>query len=211
MSDSNMESVIKAAKFLDEHVGQFGWLTKDWRSKIDVSQLRMLSTRRCVLGQLSGNYVQGDSDLSVAPGWSAVESAFGGCQQEWVTYLSRIDEKAKWRNKNSGKPVKEVVNVTIGGEQYVAFVDYYNDTQMLSIGDFRARYELIPAVKYVKWDILADQNGVFFVVEGDMRIINLSTLTHQSQAYWESEGHVFTLRLDKTGSSLWRSLRTGSV
>ena len=213
MSNSNMESVVAAAKFLDKHVGKFSWLTKDWRTKIDLGTLRMLSSHKCVLGQLAGSYATADACFFRLDGWDDNILAFGGLQKEWIEYLNRIDEKAKWRGKNSHKLIKDVVNVTLGDKRYVAFVDHYNSARFLSILDFRNFYELVPVYQHKRWDVLVNQAGVFFLVEedGGGRVIDLSTLTHQSLAYWEENGFVFTPRPDKTGSGLWRSLYTSSV
>lgn len=85
-------SVVKAAEYLDGYAekGTFSWLTTDWRDKIDLDTLSMVSCNSCILGQLHPNGYDGAvGDLCKVnnASWYGVDGAFSTFTSDWKEYI----------------------------------------------------------------------------------------------------------------------------
>jgi hypothetical protein len=90
---SNMEKVIIAADLID----RFG-RNKDWRAKVDLETLDMISANYCILGQTQGVYNavlnklrDGDSFA-----YGKCYDAFASFDEEWKEYIRAFQPGAEW-------------------------------------------------------------------------------------------------------------------
>jgi hypothetical protein len=112
---SDMDKVIAAAGVLD----RFG--PSDWRSKIDLTRLKMYSSRDCILGQIYGEYNDGLEQLTDRSGFDA--DTFCGFDEEWKRYLSSpVAPFKQYVNNNDKTHIVSLVNeFTLDGETWVNY------------------------------------------------------------------------------------------
>ena len=201
------QRVIGAANFLDRVAKDsvFTWLGSDWRSKIDISTLAMLSTSDCILGQLVKSaglsdemlpydFASQDLEAKYPVSWANAERAFGGFRDEWVAYLSHqnIDTKATWFSKFGRKhAIKDVTLVTLGDNDYVTFHDEWGSPYIVSENYFLRNYKIRLPFKYVRGDVLVDQGDGYYFVKDEEHVVCLKTMTWANYESWCSQG--FTL------------------
>lgn len=71
-----------------------------WQSKVDLDDLNIDSTFRCVLGQLYGNYRIGIADLGLENPWRfGFTLSAACCELEYVPCLGALGEE--WRHRIS--------------------------------------------------------------------------------------------------------------
>lgn len=93
---SNMAKVIIAADLID----RFG-RNKDWRAKVDLNTLNMISADYCILGQTQGVYGVALNKLQIgdSDAYSAAYGAFANFNEEWKEYIKAFRAGAEWTGK----------------------------------------------------------------------------------------------------------------
>lgn len=117
-----MVDIAKAAAELDKFVGKLGWVTADWRQKIDLDTLDMYGAKKCILGQLQGHYDYARGDIRVID--SSFEFyAFTGWTSEWKEYLKGYEFQVgqEWKDKDGCCTITIKAVTKVDGETYVLY------------------------------------------------------------------------------------------
>lgn len=204
MSTFAQEEVIKAAEYLDSHVGKFDWLTSDWREKINPDALNMSSTIWCILGQLEGSYETADEllDEEDSTSWSAVSNAFASYTQEWKEYIkeSRDDGKPKvgqvWYHKTSTTALHRKIEAVIDRPDGIYVVTTFGELDApytWVLGNLMEYYQPMKPNRFQKGDILASSDRkVKFIYISDDKLIRIGSIAdaldpmgYDALAYYE--------------------------
>lgn len=202
MSES-MDTVTAAAAWLDTlAMGKVTWLSPDWRSKIDIDSLNMSSTKKCILGQLQGDYDDAIIDLRRVDrsGWSTHSFTFGVYTTDWKEYLEKsrtpeFENGSQWRRKDTATIRKIVGVLESNGVKYVATVINDDDVPYLwSQSDFLQRFEQMPKHDFKKGDILINSDhDVLFIYVSDDKLYRIGAkdgdypLGHSNLAWYEEK------------------------
>lgn len=108
--DERRNKVEAAADFLDKYG------PANWRSRIDIERLDMISTTECVLGQVYGDYYDAYNDFEQGPhsiAFANICNAFSGYTSEWCAHLSEWHENEAKKPELSGLWYGEALNANI--------------------------------------------------------------------------------------------------
>lgn len=166
-----MSNIAKAVDFLDSNIGEFSWLTADWRQEINLDELNMMSHTRCILGQLEGDYGDAYGDLDLHSVISEIREAFAGYGQEWIDYLTPYQKKVHavgatlWGKHNQEKYTILASAEKNGVRYYV--LDSNSGLSLQSTESIETSWTTEEPRKYKKGDIIALQgrhSGVYVIV-----------------------------------------------
>ncbi len=153
----NVEGV---AAWLDNH----NLVPSDWRDKVDTSILEMISTTRCVIGQIFGEYDEIDKLDPAYTNW--IRSTLAGYTDEWKEYLDRAIRPGRfWRVRLTGVKHEVHATFTANGKKYVAISNCTTGVvHSLEEGDFRERWTPIEEEKYEYGDVLHSESRKVTIV-----------------------------------------------
>lgn len=214
MSES-MDTVTAAAAWLDTlAMGKVTWLSPDWRSKIDIDSLNMSSTKKCILGQLQGDYDDAIIDLRRVDrsGWSTHSFTFGVYTADWKEYLEKsrtpkFENGSLWYSKtdSAARPRKIVGTIENGDKKYVATICRDTDSPYLWIQEeFLQKFTLKPRHDFKKGDVLTNSDhDVLFIYVSDDKLYRIGAkdgdypLGHSNLTWYEEKYG----KLSKNGST----------
>lgn len=175
---SKAEMIAKAAAELDKLVGKFFWLTADWRSRIDLDNFNMYDSKKCILGQLQGDYDLARSDIRVyQPDFNF--TPFNGYAPEWKEYLKgevpAVDQVWTDKNKCCDYTVKAVLK--IDGMDYVACKDQYSNIITMRVSELKnLGWTLKPKYDFKAGDLLtfSKSQGNLFIYLDETKVLRLN-------------------------------------
>jgi hypothetical protein len=190
---SAITDIQEAAKYLDDYCEY-----KDWRSKINIDDLSMLSSNNCVLGQLYGGYGAGKNILIMTSDeamWEAVEDTFCDHTSEWKQYLRNyvapavstdLIEGSEWVSKNDSN-YSVTLHHTFVREGFNYVVRWRQNSGTFAVStesEFRRLYQ--PKSVYIDGQLYWSKDGKLVILyqkdmgNGKPGFIRLNTLGNMS-------------------------------